>query len=447
MSQGRDSQADTSAGGQGRRERQEAEARPSRHGAAERLSTPDQLDQVIQVARFPHWLALSAMILVVVAALAASVLVPLPVTVRGEGILIHTGGIPTVTSDTAGRLLEILVEPGSRVAAGQVVARVDQPDLRQELANRRAELDEAQRRRATIEAFHERRTSTQNRAIADQVHALEKRHEYARRELRLREEQERGEQRLFEQGIVSESQLAEARTRINDAETELLAIENEIKSFAKVLDDQALAQERELLDTQLRISDLERQAASLEEEYRRNSEIASPYEGRVVELKVNPGEVIERNRPLMSLLPSSLGDPADPATELVAVIYVPPAEGKKVEPGHPVQLALSSVKREKDGFLIGRVQSVAEVPSTTEGMMRILHNDQLVQQLSKDHAPFEVIVRLARDTSAPSGYRWSTAPGPRVRINVGTLCTGDVIIRRERPIRLLLPAVGRWLDD
>ena len=53
---------------------------------------------------------------------------------------------------------------------------------------------------------------------------------------------------------------------------------------------------------------------------------------------------------------------------------------------------------------------------------------------------------MDRDPSAYSGYRWSSSTGPAVAINVGTLCTGDVITRRERPIRILLPSIGRLFD-
>ncbi len=97
--------------------------------------------------------------------------------------------------------------------------------------------------------------------------------------------------------------------------------------------------------------------------------------------------------------------------------------------------------------MLGHVQMVAEVPSTTEGMMRILHNSQLVHQLSQDYAPFEVLVTLENDHSTASGYRWSSSTGPDIEINVGTLCSGDVITRFKRPIAILLPAFGRLFDE
>jgi HlyD family secretion protein len=182
---------------------------------------------------------------------------------------------------------------------------------------------------------------------------------------------------------------------------------------------------------------------TLERELERRTEVVSPYAGRVVELKVNPGEIVARNGPLFSLLPSG----AAAGDALVAVLYVPPAEGKKVLEGMEVRVVPTSVKREEHGFMLGRVDAVAEVPATPEGMMRILKNSQLVTQLSHDHAPFEVLVRLRRDPSTESGYRWSSSDGPPTKIHVGTLCRAEIVTRRERPIVLLIPALKRFFDD
>ncbi len=429
---------------QTRRERQEK--RSSERVAAERLSTPDQLDQVIQVVRIPHWLALSALILVLAAAVSASVLIPMPITVRGEGILINVGGILTVTSDTEGRLVELLVRPGVQVRKGQVVARIDQPRLRQALGDREAELAEARQRRQKIERFHQRRSASQSQTLANQRRALEQRYGSATSHLLVLEEQLRVETDLAAQGILSRRQLSETRLEINEAKDELLEIESEIQRFQEILASSELAQERELLETQLAISDLERQVAALAAEARRSSEVLSPYRGRVVELTVNPGEIVDRHGPLFSLLPTADGS-AELADELIAVLYVPPAEGKKVRPAMEVRLAPSSIKREEYGFMLGDVTAVAEVPSTLAGMMRVLKNRELVEDLSHDHAPFEVRVKLRRDAATRSGYRWSSSAGPDVAINVGTLCVGDVITSRERPITILLPVVGRLFDD
>ena len=442
--------------------RDERARQRSRRLAAERLSTPDQLDQVIEVARFPHWLLLGALLLLLAAGIAASVLVPVPLKVRGEGILINVEGVLTVTSEHAGRLEKLMVSPGQLLQAGQLVARIAQPALDQQLRDRRAELEEARNRRRQVEAFHERMSSAQQKNRGDRLRALDQRLGFTKSRLDLLRQQLKAEETLKNDGIIAERQLNETKTQINEATAEMTSINNELQRVGRLMGEEQLEQERELLELDLVISDLERQVVSLKEERKRRSEVVSPYDGRVVELKVNQGEIVESNGPLVSLLPlvveeaqpassgaPSLGPavPSEPGMgELVAVLYVPPGEGKKIREGMEVQVTPSSVKREEFGFMIGTVKTVAEVPSTEEGMMRILKNRQLVQQLSRDHAPFEVLVRLTPDSETESGYRWSTSRGPAAEINVGTLCQGEVITRRERLIAVLLPALKRTFD-
>lgn len=447
-----------------------------RRVAAERLSTPEQLDQVIQVVRLPHWLYLAALLLVLVVGVALSVLVEVPVTVRGEGILINVGGILTVTSQAEGRLEDLYVALGSVVSEGQRVAVIEQPDLLQALGDLGDELAEARKRERRIREFQQRTSKAEGETLDNRRRALEQSREFARQHRDLLREQVAAERDLHEQGILSLFQLKATETRLNEAEDELLAVINELAALDEVVESRRLTHERELLELSQEILDLERREVSLRNAYRRETEVTSPYAGQVVELKVNPGEIVERNGPLFSLLPlagqghlaggaathSTVVGLAPPRTEtapsvaagssrhesdLVAVLYVPPADGKKIREGMEVQLELSSHKREEFGFMLGDVLTVAEVPSTAEGMMRILKNRQLVDQLSQAHAPFEIHVELRTDSSNRSGYAWSSSSGPEVAINVGTLCIGDVITDRKRPLALLLPAFARRIQD
>ena len=92
--------------------------------------------------------------------------------------------------------------------------------------------------------------------------------------------------------------------------------------------------------------------------------------------------------------------------------------------------------------LRGQVISVAPLPSTAEGMRRVLRNDQLVQQLVADGAPIEVRVALDRSTATPSGFAWSASSGPKARPSAGSIVQGQVVVDRTRLIRWLVPGSG-----
>jgi HlyD family secretion protein len=77
--------------------------------------------------------------------------------------------------------------------------------------------------------------------------------------------------------------------------------------------------------------------------------------------------------------------------------------------------------------------------------MRVLHNEGLVAALSATGAPFELYASLTIDANAPSGYRWTSGTGPEVGLFSGTLASGLVTVRTQRPIELVIPYVRGWL--
>ena len=92
--------------------------------ALRRLSSPDQLDQLVRITSPRSWLALVALAAVIVAALVWSVAGSVPRTVSGEAILTEPGGITNVPVTAAGLIFGVEVAPGEVISEGQVVARL-----------------------------------------------------------------------------------------------------------------------------------------------------------------------------------------------------------------------------------------------------------------------------------------------------------------------------------
>jgi hypothetical protein len=95
-----------------------------RQVALERLSSPEQLDQLIQVTTPRGWLALLALIGLIVTVVAWSFSDTIPTQLIGRGILIRGGQVPQVLASVAGQVDQVLVQVGDEVRQGQVVARV-----------------------------------------------------------------------------------------------------------------------------------------------------------------------------------------------------------------------------------------------------------------------------------------------------------------------------------
>ncbi|MDY7094801.1 MAG: NHLP bacteriocin system secretion protein, partial [Acidobacteriota bacterium] len=193
--------------------------------------------------------------------------------------------------------------------------------------------------------------------------------------------------------------------------------------------EQSLSQQID--DQRLRIQELDLELRELRARLEEDSVLLAPYTGRVVELMVGLGDVVSEGSSVMTLEAVS--------EELVAVLFVSAADGKRVREGMTARITPSTVREEEFGYMVGRVQRVAEFPSTARGMVRLLANEDLVSRLMEEGPPIQIEVTLERDRATPTGYRWSSSRGPDLEISSGTLANGSVVVRRDRPIRLVLP--------
>lgn len=161
--------------------------------------------------------------------------------------------------------------------------------------------------------------------------------------------------------------------------------------------------------------------------------IASPYNGRILELKADEGSLINLGDSLASL--ELIGEGIEPEV----VMYIAAADGKRIEPGMAVKIAPITAQIEAYGFLLGEVKSVSDFPATYLGILRTLGSDELIQALGITDAPLEVRIALLPDEQTPSGYRWSSSSGPDFAISSGTLASATIIVDSQRPINLVLP--------
>ena len=94
--------------------------------ALERLSSPEQLDLLMQVTSPKGWVALIALCAIVAFIIFWGIFGSLPTKVGGQGILMKTGGVLTVVPLSAGQVQDVQVRVGDIIQKGQVVARVDE---------------------------------------------------------------------------------------------------------------------------------------------------------------------------------------------------------------------------------------------------------------------------------------------------------------------------------
>ncbi len=405
--------------------------------ALERLSSPEQLDQLLQVTNPRGWLALGAMGALLLTALAWSILGSIPTEAGGEGILIRQGGVTNLVAAENGQVEEVLVSVGDAIRKGQVVARVRQEELlrqiqdsRDRLASVRSEYSELLRYAGEQERLRDRGLAQQRANLEQSIRSLE-------REVELARERVTAERDLLKDGLVTKQTFLASEQRLNDAQDRLAGARLDLNGLELKRLESAQQVEQQLETRLASIRELELELRERQARLGESARVVSSHDGRVLEILADRGDVVAPGTPILNLEVTS--------SDLMAILFIPAAAGKRVQPGMPVQVSPSTVKREEFGSMLGKVVWAAEFPSTQKGMVRVLGNEALVMKLMEEGPPIQVNVELERDAATPTGYRWSSSIGPSLSISSGTLASGSVIVRRERPIRLILPKVREKL--
>ena len=113
-----------------------------RKKALEKLSSPEQLDQVMKVIYPMDWLPLTALGSLIAIGIIWSIVGRIPITVTGQGVLVYKSKVASVRSPAFGRLTAINVSVGDSVKKGIVLATIDQTELQKQLQQQRAKLVE-----------------------------------------------------------------------------------------------------------------------------------------------------------------------------------------------------------------------------------------------------------------------------------------------------------------
>lgn len=419
----------------------------------ERLSSPEQLDQLITITSPAAWASLLAIGVLLIVAIVWGMYGSIPTKVQGQGILLSQGGVASVQAVASGKITQVQVQVGDLIEKGNVVAQIQQDDLLEQIKQAQLRLNnlettfreknknEAETAMIRLQQLRKDETNLQQHIqnLQIQVNAQQS----------LKQQQEKlkaGMQSLVDDGVVPrntvleiendivaiEQQINVLRLEIEKARNEVNDILLAIKTLESSRSAEELQQAQEIEQAQLAIENLQRL-------YAQNAQITSDYTGKVLEVAVKEGALVRPGDPMLFVEEFSEGG------ELEAVLYFSPLTGKQIRPGMDVRLSPSTVKQEEYGFMQGVVAHVDEFPSTFQAMMQTLQNQSLAQFLSADIAPIKVVARLQTDAATVSGYAWSSGNGPPVRIGSGTICAAEVTVHEQAPITLVLPILKKFL--
>ena len=399
----------------------------------ERLSSPEQLDQLMQITTPKGWFALIAFSILIFASLIWSIGGSIPSKVLGQGILIKQGGVFDIVSASNGQISDIAVAPGEFIEKGQTVTRIAQPEIVEQIRVEKSRLEEFERQEQNLSQFSSNDVRLQNRVIEQQRNNLASAIDISQKRLNSLKNKIGSQDRLLKQGLITKQQLETTRQQFFATQQDIKQKRNDLNQLDVQKLNLGAKKERELTGITQQINETIRKIKILDDRLYLNNRVISPYSGRILEIRADEGSIVGPGSPILSLERLSQEE------ALNSVIYVSTLEGKKVRLGMDVGISPSTVKKEEFGFMKGKVTYVSEFPSTAEGMMHVLKNRELVQKLSSGGAPIEIHVDLLPDDQTVSGYQWTSSKGPPTQIYSGTLSTASITVSEQSPISLVMP--------
>lgn len=408
--------------------------------ALERLSSPEQLDQLMRITSPLDWVALLAVGVLLVCGVLWGIWGSIPTKVEGSGILMSRGGVYTVSARGSGNVKSIRFKEGDVVQAGQVVAIIGQPGVRDEILSLENEISQLKAQYDRQRDFGARNMALVETSFREQRADLLQTNEALNAQVNLLRKMLEDQRRLVKLGLITRMKPLNTQIEIDDRTEKIRQNKNKIEELVIQKLQTRNRMQEDLLKLETQIESARDQLYGLKNTLQKDAMAISLCTGKVISVDVEKGSVVQAGSQLMTVEVAE-----GHARFLQAVLYFPAAQGKKIRQGMKAHVSPSTLKKEQYGSIIGLVTFVSAFPSTPGAMKRVLQNERMVEELSKNGAPIEVRVALVPDARTFSRYKWTSSNGPPVSIETGTLCTGSAIVKREPPVQLIIPLMKKYV--
>jgi HlyD family secretion protein len=402
-----------------------------------RIETPDQLDEFLRFKSTKSWLALASMTGIVTLAVIWGIFGEVQTKVEGTAILLSEGGLFQIVAKESGHLQECKVRSGDIIQKKQIVAVVSNPQLENQISIKQAEIDSIRASRFKQSQLILAKTDAQKRVFETQRLQLIQRKVFIERRLRALDERVRTYEELLKEGAATRQAYLNAKLEYEKAVEEGATVDTELNEAILKRRELEATVHDQLFQLKFKLSLAEGELNALQKKMDLTTSIRSDFHGRVIEVLARQGQRVQEGQPIVT---------CDRAlTELEVEIFVPAAEGKKILPGMTIQVAPSTVQREEYGFMTGKVSSVDIFPISRDALLSWLKNDKLVDSVMQKGPLLSVLGSLDRDPSTKSGFHWSSLKGADVELTAGTMGTAEVVVSKQPPAALVLPAIKKWL--
>jgi multidrug resistance efflux pump len=305
------------------------------------------------------WSVLGLLLSLVAALFLGAGLLSVEVTVRAPGALRAPNGLRSVESVLSGAVTEILVQAGDEVAADQVVARLEETQLRATLTLREKELATLRHDTQEADAADAALLRQTTMAAEHQRTALSRRSSIHQTQLRQRSEQLSNLRAMRASGVASGTDELSGEESVQAAAEQIALVGSQLAELNLSLADRRREWKQRELERKAALS---RAVAAVDEakSLLALTEVRSPAAGRVESLLVTPGAVVQPGRVIAQIVPK------DAPRSIVA--FLPSREVSFVSVGSQANVEIESLPVNEFGMAKAQVKRISADIAKAEEM-------------------------------------------------------------------------------
>ena len=278
---------------------------PYRSDSLDSLVSSDDLNQASSLIRFKAFLFLLVFSLLLVLGVACCIFITIPIKVSGPSVIWSDVGVLQVSAKDPGSITSIGAKVGDRVEVGQVIAKLDQSGIVDQLTSVSFKLQalknyikDLQHLQVSDKIEREGFKKTTDKLMLESTQLTEKRLS------RFRDRKDQL-QKLLDDNAITFDQFNTFINRIELAEDKIISDQRMVVAELKEENFKHTNDARELLQKKLEAEQLSSEVKLLENQLADQGELRSPISGRVVEVTASVGDFLSPGSSVLLVQPDA----------------------------------------------------------------------------------------------------------------------------------------------
>jgi len=364
----------------------------------------------------------------------------IPQKVQGVGMINTTEGVLEVKAMASGNISEVKVKLDDTVKVGDVIAIIDQPELKFSIDQTKLSIDQLKQRKDITSFGNNKNTIIKTKSDNLAVSRLKANIEEINKSLLFYEKSILQDKELYEKGLITYGQYFSTQQELASVKMNKISVEEQLGLVTLNKQEWALNNNLGEINLESQLSLLELELEDLIKDYKIQTEVTAKKNGYITQLNVKKGDLVSPNYNVAII------NSKESEGNYILNLYIPFSSNAFITKDMGVDIQLFSVDPYLYGYLKGKVKYISPYLADNDGLMSTIGNSTLIETLDSKGGVYSVIVELEKDPKTFNGYKWSNEKGPPIKIYPGQLSLGFVNVKVKAPIDIVLPIFKAYFD-